>query len=346
MSRYHEDILKQPDQLINCLQFHTGEGRNTLKEAYRSLAIARHVYIVAIGASWNAGIAVQYALGNAGIHATLCDASEFYHYWQPAAGSTIMFLSRSGKSIEIVKSIEKCKAADATVIAITNDPGSPLGKAADIVLDTHVDFDHAISVNTYSSIILTGLLLSMCGNEASFYTDKMVTLENALRNVHQLIPAWEASIQRMTWSSDASYYFLARHFNLASAHEAALLWQEAAKYPATAMSTGTFRHGPQEIIEAGIRIVLWPGEGVTRQYDLQLAADLQHAGADVLLIGDLNKTDTDIPFIHIPQVPLDMGTLLNIIPIQLASEKFSALRGHSSDTFRYCELVVEREGGL
>lgn len=346
MSRYRNDVLKQPEQLIACLQFQAGEGKGALLEAFRAVSVARHVFIVAIGASWNAGIAVQYSLNAAGIPAQLCDAAEFYHYHNLPSHSVVLFLSRSGKSIEIVQSIPKCKGADATVIAITNDPASPLAEGSDILLDTHVAFDHAISVNTYSSIILTGHLLSLSGSEAFFYSEAVKEIEDALLATQEYIPAWESLINAMEWPASSYYYFLARHFNLASAHEGALLWEEGAKYPATALSTGSFRHGPQEILEAGIRIVLWLDQSETRRHDLQLAADMHRAGAQVLVIGDLKNASIELPSIHIPAMPPGLDPLVNIIPIQLAAERFAMNRSQNPDVFRYCELVVEREGGL
>ncbi len=346
MSRYYEDVLKQPAQLISSLRYHTGEGKVVMKEAFRVLSYSRHVFIVGIGASWNAGLAVQYSLNRVGISSQLCDAAEFYHHIVLPKQSVVLFLSRSGKSVEIVNSITKCREAGATIIAITNDPGSPLGKGADYCLHTSVEFDHAISVNTYSSIILTGHLLAQCGDDAFFHSPLIHGMENALSAIHEWIPACKQVVGGMEWSASSFYYFLARGNSQASAFESALLWEEAAKYPATAMSTGTFRHGPQEIIGDHIDIILWIDPGPTQEYDWRLAADLQQAGVQVTVIGNNTEHNTSLQTIEVPVMPQGLEPLVNIIPMQLAAERFAKSRGEDSDGFRYCSLVVEKEGGL
>ena len=45
-------------------------------------------------------------------------------------------------------------------------------------------------------------------------------------------------------------HFLGRGGSLGSCYEARLLWEEGAKSEATALGTGSFRHGPQEIVVA------------------------------------------------------------------------------------------------
>lgn len=346
MSRYYQDILQQPAQLITSLRYQASEGKTAMREAFGMLSHSRHVFIVGIGASWNAGLAVQYSLNAAGITSQLCDASEFYHYMRLPKQSTVLFLSRSGKSIEIVHSMSKCREAAAATIAITNDPGSPLGQGVDLCLPTSVAFDHAISVNTYSSIILTGHLLAQCGNDAFFNSPAVPGMENDLSAISKWIPQWEEAIDEMEWSASSSYYFLARGNSLASAFESALLWEEAAKYPAAAMSTGTFRHGPQEIIGDTIHIVLWIDQGPAREYDRQLAADLQAAGASVTVIGNTERGNAAFRLIGVPEVQEGIQPLVNIIPMQLAAQRFAKKRGEDSDGFRYCTLVVEKEGGL
>lgn len=317
-----------------------------MREAFRKLSHSRHVFIVGIGASWNAGLAVQYSLNTAGITSQLCDASEFYHYARLPKESAVLFLSRSGKSIEIVHSMDKCREAGAAMIAITNDPDSPLGRGVDLCLPTSVAFDHAISVNTYSSIILTGHLLAQCGDDAFFDSPTIPGMENDLSAISTWIPRWEKAIDEMEWSASSFYYFLARGNSLASAFESALLWEEGAKYPATAMSTGTFRHGPQEIIGDTIHIILWIDKGPARQYDRQLAADLRAAGANVTVIGNTEREDTAFRQIEVPVVQEGLRPLVNIIPMQLAAQRFAKKRGEDSDGFRYCSFVVEKEGGL
>jgi glutamine---fructose-6-phosphate transaminase (isomerizing) len=107
------------------------------------------------------GIALQASLNEAGIVSVLCDAADFLYFTKIPPKSTIIFLSRSGKSIEIVQAIAKYKLANAAIISITNADDTLLADSSDCCLLTYVKYDNSISVSTYSSIVLTGQLLAL-----------------------------------------------------------------------------------------------------------------------------------------------------------------------------------------
>jgi len=66
----------------------------------------------------------------------------------------VIVISRSGRSIEIVKLLAKLHESRATVIGITNSVDGSLASEAQIPLVIPVEPDHAISVNTYSTLAL------------------------------------------------------------------------------------------------------------------------------------------------------------------------------------------------
>ena len=258
MSRYVNDILDQPGQLLQSLQYSADKGCEPLQKAAAQIVQARYVFIVAIGASWNAGIAIQAAFNETGVQAVLCDAADFLHFSRIPPDAAIVFLSRSGKSVELVSALPKCRQVKAAVICITNAPESPLAEGSDICLLTGVRFDHSISVSTYTAIILTGLLLTQFFRPQSPGLLVYDALMEPLREASAHLPEWQALIEAMDWPHAQRYTcFTGRGANLASAHESMLLWEEAAKQPAAALSTGAFRHGPQEIINNPLNMAVW-----------------------------------------------------------------------------------------
>jgi arabinose-5-phosphate isomerase len=54
------------------------------------------------------------------------------------AEDVVIALSHSGETHEVLRVVEAIKRIGATLVAMTGTPGSSLGQAADIVLDTHV----------------------------------------------------------------------------------------------------------------------------------------------------------------------------------------------------------------
>src|SRR3977135_2637559 len=100
--------------------------------------------------------------------------------------------------------------------------------------------------------------------------------------------------------------------------EARLLWEEGLKSPATAMGTGSFRHGPQEMVNKDARFGMWIDGERMRGQDLAVARDLRNLGASVMLIGrDLPKDAGDLVF-QLPDVPPNWQFLIDIVPAQLA----------------------------
>jgi glutamine---fructose-6-phosphate transaminase (isomerizing) len=119
-----------------------------------------------------------------------------------------------------------------------------------------------------------------------------------------------------------------------------LLWQEAAKVPAIAMTTGSFRHGPQEVVSKSLSAMVWVDySNQNYEYDLMLINDLKKNGANVLVFGDtgdeVNSTEFKV-----------IRPLINQIPPQLLALNLAKLRNVNPDGFVFCNYIVEKEGGL
>jgi glucosamine--fructose-6-phosphate aminotransferase (isomerizing) len=346
-TRLFEDILRQPAQLAASLAHMFGDGKPALEEAAAVLRRDKCVVITGIGASWHAGMAMQAELLAFGRPALLIDASELLHFAEVPQEATVVFLSRSGKSTEIVQLVQKCRSRSATIISITNQTDSPLAQGSDIVLNTSTDFDHAVSVSTYSAVALAAALLAVeaCGHSARSVQDK---LSQSLGDAAVAIPEWRNAIETSGWLGDGSgfTYFLGRGASLASCHEARLLWEEAAKKPATALTSGGFRHGPQEIVRKGMSAGIWIDAERMRSQDLDLARDLRKLGARVLLIGQQLEESAGDCVLRLPAIPAQWQFLIDIIPIQIAAERLAAVQGEDPDSFRLCSYIVEDESGL
>ncbi len=346
MTELLKDISRQPDELSRLVTHAFGGGKATYERAVRLIDGADHLYITGIGSSWHAGMAIQTILHSGGRPACLLDASEFLHFNTIAPHSAVIVLSRSGKSVEIVNLLSKAKETGASIIGITNTPGSPLAEISDLVFNLETPFDHCVSALMYSGIALVGSLL------ASFVLKNLNqslgrSIQESVLAVKEYLPGWHRQIEGSDWfDRKAPYYFLARGASLASCHETRLVWEEAVKLPATAMTTSGFRHGPQEIIEEGFRFGLWIDGCRMRDQDLALAADIRKLGGKLLVIGqDLSMEDGDLVF-SLPKIEPQWQFLIDVIPAQLAGEYFSQLRGVDCDSFRICSYIVEREGGL
>jgi glucosamine--fructose-6-phosphate aminotransferase (isomerizing) len=346
MTKLLNDILKQPQELIKALRSLLEKESPRLNQAAFILNQAKHIYLTGIGASWHATMAAASFFHAAGRPVSLIEASEVLRFSRVAPDSAIVIVSRSGRSVEIVNLLGEARSAGAKIVAITNTPDSPLALDCDATVCADLPFDHAVSVTMYTALAMaTGLLASaVTGNIDSSLGQ---SLTETLLSVEQSLPPWREKIEANDWtSSSPPVYFLARGASLASCHEARLLWEEAAKAPATAMSTGGFRHGPQEIVQPGLRFCLWLDQHLLRAEDLEVAKDLRRLGAAVMLIGEELPDDAGDLVFSLPRSPRGWQFLIDIIPAQIAAERLSRLRGVDCDSLRFCPYIVENEGGI
>jgi len=355
MTHFLRDILRQPDELQRTIDHLSGAGRGSLDAAVAAVRSDRHVYLAGIGSSWHAGLNVSalFQLGARPVY--LVDAAELVQFAAIPAESVLIVISRSGRSVEIVQLLAKARESGATVIGITNVAEGTLAREAAIPLVIPVELDHAISVNTYTTLALAAGVLAgsvtgsvdLTGRTAKIGCATGESLSRAFAAAGRVIPGWQAQIENSAWLAPRSTtYFLARGSSLGSAYEARLMWEEGVKSPATAMGTGSFRHGPQEIVGKDVRFGMWIDGAKMREQDLAVARDLRKLSARVMLIGQRLPTDAGDLVFQLPETASEWQFLIDIIPAQLVAERLARLSGSDPDTFRLCSFVVEDEAGL
>ncbi len=346
MTHLLRDILRQPGELQAVLDDLSGRGRAALEAAVDAVRNARHVYLTGIGSSWYAALNAESIFHSGGFPVHARDAAELLHFDKLPEKSVIIAISRTGRSAEVVNLLPKARKSKATVVAVTNSEDGPLAREAQLPLVVSVKLDYAVSVNTYSTLSAAASVLASAA-VGNFDASLTSLLLRALSETAKAMPRWQHQIANAPWLAPGlHYYFLARSSSLGSCHEARLLWEEAVKSPATALGTGAFRHGPQEIVDESVRFAMWIDSQRMREQDLAVARDLRRLGASVMLIGQgLPEEGGDAVF-QLPSIPPDWQFLIDIIPAQLAAEQLARLSLVDCDSFRVCSYIVENEHGL
>jgi glutamine---fructose-6-phosphate transaminase (isomerizing) len=345
-THFLQDILRQPDELRSTIDSLCGAGRRRLDETAATIRRARHVYLTGIGSSWHAALCAEPLFSLGGRPVYMRDAAELLQFATFPRDVVIIVISRSGRSVEIVNLLVKARESGATVIAVTNVEDGTLGREAQIPLVIPTKLDHGISVNTYTTLA-AGVGALAAATVGSFDNRLAKSLSQALVETERALAGWRQRIADTAWLvPNATYYFLARGPGLGSCNEARLMWEEGVKSPATALGTGSFRHGPQEVVAKDMRFGLWIDGQRMREPDLAVARDLRRLGASVMLIGQhLSENAADLVF-GLPEVPADWQFLIDIIPAQLAAERLSRLSGADCDSFKLCHYIVEDDSGL
>jgi arabinose-5-phosphate isomerase len=98
------------------------------------------ILIVGVGKSGNIGSKLAATLNSTGAPAAVLNCQDAIHgdLGLVNAGDSVIALSYSGETAELLGLLPHLKRRGARLVAITGKPGSTLGKAADCVLDIHV----------------------------------------------------------------------------------------------------------------------------------------------------------------------------------------------------------------
>jgi fructoselysine-6-P-deglycase FrlB-like protein len=174
---------------------------------------ARDVFLTGIGASWNAALCAGSLFYQHGRPVFMQEAGDLVHLTTLPRGSIIIAISRSGRSIEILQYLAKADASGASVIGITNSADSPLARESRLAIVIPAMLDHAISANTYSSLLIAaGALAASVTTEFASVADPLF---NAVGNAGECLELWQEQLENSTWlSADAAYYFLGRGSSL------------------------------------------------------------------------------------------------------------------------------------
>src|SRR5258707_12117155 len=134
MTYFLRDILRQPNELQRTIDFLLGAGRPTLDAATTAIRGARHIYLTGIGSSWHAALCAGtlFNLGASPVY--LYDAAELLEFAEFPTDAVVLVISRSGRSVEIVKLLAKVRERGGTGIAITNSAVRTVVRGAQIAL--------------------------------------------------------------------------------------------------------------------------------------------------------------------------------------------------------------------
>ena len=169
-------------------------------------------------------------------------------------GALALAISQSGASPDIVMTLEAAAAAGALTVAIVNDVGAPLAKAAAHVLDQQAGPERSVAAtkSCIASMVAAARLVATWRQDAGL----LAALER--------LPDRLAAAAALDWSAGlallapaASLYVVGRGLGLAIAAESALKLKETSALHAEALSAAELRHGPRAVLEPGFPVLIY-----------------------------------------------------------------------------------------
>lgn len=327
-----QEIREQPS-VIQRLLDHEGASVARLAEDLRGKI--DYVLIAGRGTSDNAARYAQYLLGaHNHLQVALATPSLYTTYSAPPSlkGALVVGISQSGRSPDIVAVVEEGKRQGRPTLVITNDPESPLARAADHVVYLQAGPERAVAATkTYTASLATLMLISsrLAKDEA------MLTQVSRLPALLQqtLDDTWERlpRVERYRYMSHCAV--LGRGFNYATAFEIALKVKELTRTSAEPYSSADFLHGPVAMVREGFPVMVVAPSGPMLEDLCTLGQRLVESGAERIFISDhaelLSQAHLALP---LPAgMPEWLSPAVAVVPGQLFGLALAQARGLSPD---------------
>ena len=250
-------------------------------------------------------------------------------------GALYLAISQSGKSPDLLASVEAAKTAGAFTLALVNDADSPLAAMADEVLPLCAGPE--LSVAATKSYIAD--LAAVAQLVAAWSQD--VALSAALEGLPLALSQawaldWSAAVPRLR---DAKNLFvLGRGVGFGVAQEAALKFKETCGLHAEAFSAAEVLHGPMALVKPGFPVLIFAQNDETRSSVEAMAASLTARGAEVLLAAPGADGPGDLPAIAYHPA---LEPILMIQSFYRMANALSVARGYDPDKPPHLNKVTE-----
>jgi glucosamine--fructose-6-phosphate aminotransferase (isomerizing) len=342
-----DEILEQPNAARRQLVSPAG-AIDAIAQRLRADPV-ESVVIAARGTSDHAAIYGQYLLGVMnGLSVGLAAPSIVSLYGvEPRFGrSLVIGISQSGASPDIVGVVEAARRQGAPTLAIINAPDSPLGEAAEFVIELAAGPERAVAATkTYSTSLLALARLSVAllerrGTNTADAAAALAGVPVAIEQALAVEPEVEALAVRFAAADRC--VVVGRGFEYATAREWALKLKELAQVFADPYSTADFLHGPIALVQPGIPVLAIVSSGAATAGLVDVLGSLRELDVETVVLSDdpsiraLGNFSVALP----AGVPEWLRPISSIGPAQLFAYHLTRARGLDPDAPRYLRKVT------
>jgi glucosamine--fructose-6-phosphate aminotransferase (isomerizing) len=304
----------------------------------------RQVLFIARGTSDNAAVYGSYLLQvYAGRLATLASPSVATTYRSRAdlSGVLAVALSQSGRTEEIVETLDWARQCGARTIAVTNSAPSPLAGTAELALVTAAGAERAVPATKTFITQLAALAVLGIGLGAQTDPAELLAVPDEIERM--LAEPGDVEAAAADLAGAAGMVVSGRGLAYAAALELALKIKEACYLHAMGLSYADLLHGPIAVVdEATPAIIVAADSGPALDGAIKLARRVTAAGATALAIGGgpglAAEASRALPG---PRLPEWLAPLGLIVPGQLLTEALARRLGLNPDSPRGLSKVTQ-----
>ncbi len=326
------EIAEQPAAVARVVADPEGAIAAAAAEVVR--AQPRYAVIAARGSSDNAARYAQHVLGRlCGLPVALATPSLHTVYDAPLRydGAVVLGISQSGASPDVVAVLEAARAQGCVAIAITNDAGSPMARAATQVIALGAGAEASVAATkTYTtSLAAVAALAVAIAGDGERRSELAAAPETLARQLRRGAGLDEAAAAAAGWRRLA---VIGRGANYATAFEAALKIKELVGVAAEPASPADFLHGPIAMLDPGfplLAILPSPPAGAAVR-DVLAAAHERDADVTVIAEPDYAPAPGE-RVLELEPGPEWLSPLAAVIPAQLLAVGAAERRGLDAD---------------
>lgn len=255
-------------------------------------------------------------------------------------GQLAVAFSQSGRSPDLVETMQALRRAGATTLALVNAPDSPLAQACAYSLPLAAGVEHSVAATkSYIAMLSMSALLVAHLEHSRHGRTELLDALNSLPTA--LLVALEQDWSALTRElADAERMIVVgRGVGLGIAQEAALKLKETSGIQAEAFSGAEVRHGPMEIIDKDYPLLVFAPRGPEQPGLLAFASEMRARGAKVLLAAPKGTPEVALPIAETGHALLDPISLIQ--SFYPAAEQLARARGRDPDAPRHLRKVTQ-----
>lgn len=328
-----------------------------LELASKMILKSNRVFTVANGTSLHAGMVFSYYLSElTSLVPVVVSASEFLLYYldSVSVGDSVIAISQSGETSEVVKSAYEARLRGATVIGATNNINSRLTRFSNIYLPIAAGPELAVPATKTFASTLVQLYILARSVEAITSKPSSKTLAEIWEELEKLHYTVLENLDRIYLEAEkaskslaecSSGYVVSRGITYPLALEAALKIKEAAYMHAEGVEGGELRHGPIAILDKNMfAVFIEPLEPAAADDMLKVVEEVLEYGSPAVLISHTQK-NREVPCARI-RVPILERYFMPIgvaVATQLLAYCLAKHRGINVDKPRRLTKVIKAE---
>lgn len=338
---YLRDIIAQPRAIsdtVNALE--EGGSLKSLSERFAGGEFGR-IVLTGMGSSFHALHPLYLELISCGHTPLMVETSELIYY-MPALfdrSTLLVAVSQSGRSVEIIRLLE-INRRRASIIGVTNTPASPLAEGADAVLLTRAGEEFSVSCKTYlaSLVSLAWLSALLCRKHLPNTRNELGEGAPAVR---QYLERWRNHVRDIVplLAGIRDLFLAGRGASLAAVGTGGLIIKESTHFHSEGMSGAAFRHGPMEMLNPDIFVLVFEGDIGVGHLNSRLVQDVMAKGGRSELVGKNASREA----FRLPPVPQSLWPLLEILPVEMITLALAALTGREAGRFEIGSKVTTAE---